>query len=129
MADYTRKPRELPGKDARNYVYDLETYQNMFCGVFNSEGEEIVFEISARKNNLEELLKFYTPKNIRYCIGFNNIRFDAQVLHHIWKNREMFRFMMGSEICRFIYDFVQHLNRACLIDSVQDIAFVETTLV
>ena len=109
MADYTRKPRELPGKDARNYVYDLETYQNMFCGVFNSEGEEIVFEISARKNNLEELLKFYTPKNIRYCIGFNNIRFDAQVLHHIWKNREMFRFMMGSEICRFIYDFVQDL--------------------
>ena len=103
--------RELAesSKTAKNYVYDLETYQNMFCGVFNSEGHEKVFEISARKNNLEELISFYTPENIRYAIGFNNVKFDAQVLHHVWKNREMYKFMMGSEICRDIYDFVQEL--------------------
>lgn len=109
MAEYTKKSRELPGKNAKNYVYDLETYQNMFCGVFNSEGQEKVFEISARKNDLEELLKFYTPENIRYCIGFNNIRFDAQVLHYIYKNKDVFKHTVGSEICRYIYDFVQEL--------------------
>ena len=92
---FTRELAES-SKTAKNYVYDLETYQNMFCGVFNSEGQEKVFEISARKNNLEELISFYTPENIRYAIGFNNVKFDAQVLHHIWKNREMYKFMMGS---------------------------------
>ena len=105
---FTRELAES-SKTAKNYVYDLETYQNMFCGVFNSEGQEKVFEISARKNNLEELISFYTPENIRYAIGFNNVKFDAQVLHHVWKNREMYKFMMGSEICRDIYDFVQEL--------------------
>ena len=24
----------------KNYVYDLETYLNLFCGVFNSNGVE-----------------------------------------------------------------------------------------
>lgn len=93
----------------KNYVYDLETYQNMFCGVFNSEGQEVTFEISARRNQLEELLEFYTPDNIKYAIGFNNVKFDAQVLHYIQVNQKVFLTLQGSEICRKIYDFVQEL--------------------
>ena len=64
-------------KFMKNYVYDLETYPNFFCGVFNCEGKELVYEISARKNDYEKLLKFY-QNDINYAIGFNNIRFDAQ---------------------------------------------------
>ena len=37
----------------KNYICDLETYPNLFCGVFNTEGKETVFEISARKNDYE----------------------------------------------------------------------------
>lgn len=81
----------------------------MFCGVFNSEGQEITFEISARRNQLEELLEFYTPENIRDAIGFNNLKFDAQVLHYIQVNQKQFLTLQGSEICRKIYDFVQDL--------------------
>ena len=105
---FTRELAES-SKTAQNYVYDLETYQNMFCAVFNCEGREIVFEISARKNDLEEILDFYSPRNIRYAIGFNNIRFDAQVMHHLQKNSERLKYAQGSEICREIYDFVQEL--------------------
>ena len=47
----------------KNYVFDLETYQNLFCGVFNNNGEEYIFEISGRKNDYEDLIKFYNKEN------------------------------------------------------------------
>lgn len=93
----------------KNYVYDLETYQNFFCGVFNHQGEEITFEISARKNQYEELCAFYTPENIRYAIGFNNARFDAQVMQYLFNNQPKFRNMPGSELTKLIYIFVQSI--------------------
>lgn len=93
----------------KNYVYDLETYQNLFCGVFNSSGEEKVFEISARKNDLEDLLDFYTPDNIQYAIGFNNVKFDAQVLQYLISNQKEFLTLQGSQICKLVYNFVQKI--------------------
>ena len=93
----------------KNYVYDLETYQNLFCGVFNSSGEEKVFEISARKNDLEDLLEFYTPENIKYAIGFNNVKFDAQVLQYLISNQKEFLTLQGSQICKLVYNFVQKI--------------------
>lgn len=96
-------------KRMKNYVYDLETYPNLFCGVFNSEGQEQVFEISARKNNYDELMDFYSPENIRYAIGFNNIKFDAQVMHYLQLNRAEFKNKLGSELTKIIYEFVQNL--------------------
>ena len=93
----------------KNYVYDLETYQNLFCGVFNNDGQEKVFEISARKNDYEDLLNFYNSDNIRYAIGFNNVKFDAQVLHFLTVNKPKFLLKQGSEICKLVYDFVQKL--------------------
>lgn len=93
----------------KNYVYDLETYQNLFCGIFNSEGQELEFEISARRNDYEKMLDFYTPENIKYAIGFNNVKFDAQVMHYLSINRKQFSLLQGSQICRLVYDFVQNL--------------------
>lgn len=93
----------------KNYTYDLETYQNLFCGVFNCEGQEKVFEISARKNDYNELMEFYTPENIRFAIGFNNVKFDAQVLQFLISNQKTFKNELGSKICKSIYDFVQKL--------------------
>ena len=93
----------------KNYIYDLETYPNLFCGVFNTEGKETVFEISARKNDYEKLLEFYTDKNIKYAIGFNNIRFDAQVMHWLCLNSKNLRLKQGSEISKEIFEFVQKL--------------------
>lgn len=93
----------------KNYVYDLETYQNLFCGVFNTGGEETVFEISARKNQYDEMMDFYNPQNIKYAIGFNNVKFDAQVMHYLTLNREKFKDKPGSELTKIIYEFVQNL--------------------
>ena len=93
----------------KNYVFDLETYQNLFCGVFNNNGEEYVFEISGRKNDYEDLIKFYNKENIKYAIGFNNIKFDAQVMHYLIINYNDFIKIQGSELCKKIYSFVQSL--------------------
>ena len=91
----------------KNYIYDLETYPNLFFGVFNTEGKETVFEISARKNDYEKLLEFYTDKNIKYAIGFNNIKFDAQILHYLVSNKELFIKKQGSELVSLIFLFAQ----------------------
>lgn len=94
-----------------NYTYDLETFLNIFCGVWKHKGEYRVFEISARRNNLEELLEFYTPENIRYCIGFNNAKFDAQVMEYLVQNKAHFLTLQGSELVKLIFDFAQDLIR------------------
>ena len=91
----------------KNYIYDLETYPNLFCGVFNSEGKEKVFEISARKNDYEDLCKFYIPSDIKYAIGFNNVRFDAQILHYLIQNYKEFKLLQGSQIVGKIFEFAQ----------------------
>jgi hypothetical protein len=93
----------------KNYIYDLETYQNFFCGVFNNQGEEEVFEISARKNDYEALCDFYNPAFIKFAIGFNNARFDAQVMQYLINNRAKFSKLQGSELTKLIYDFVQSI--------------------
>lgn len=65
------------------YVYDLETYPNMFLAVFKNinTGEFKVFEISDRKNQLLEL-KVFLYNEVKGLIGFNNVNFDYPVLHH-----------------------------------------------
>lgn len=98
-------------KTKKNYTYDLETFMNIFCGVWNHKGEELVFEISARRNNLDELIEFYTTDNIEYAIGFNNAKFDAQVMQYLVQNYPEFKTMQGSELVGKIYDFAQDLIR------------------
>jgi hypothetical protein len=43
------------------YVYDIEIFPNVFhCVVKNTEtGERLFFEISERKNNLQELVDLF----------------------------------------------------------------------
>lgn len=91
----------------KNYVYDLETYPNLFCGVFNCKGKESVFEISARKNDFARMIRFYKPENIGFAIGFNNCKFDAQVMQYLVKNEKYFRVIQGSELVKKIYEFAQ----------------------
>lgn len=90
----------------KTYVYDLETYPNFFCGVFNCKGEEEVFEISARINDYDMLMDFY-ENNIQYAIGFNNVRFDAQIMQYLLNNREQFSLIQGSELVKMIFTFAQ----------------------
>ncbi len=91
------------------YVYDIETYPNLFCVVFNNGGKDQVFEISARINDYDDLCEFYDPDNIKYCIGFNNVNFDAQVMQYLVSNYDKFKTKQGSELVKIIFEFAQEV--------------------
>lgn len=66
-------------------VYDIETYMHCFiyCAYNISTNKLYVFEISKRKNELDELKKFINSNKNHYFIGFNNIEFDYPIVHWI----------------------------------------------
>lgn len=70
-----------------DWVYDLETYPNIFtfATIFANGGGRRVFEISDRRNDIEELLDFLRKvKSAGHrLVGFNNVGFDYPVLHYI----------------------------------------------
>lgn len=64
------------------YVYDIEVFRNVFhCTLLNTETEELIkFECSIRKNNIEEMCKFF--KQDTYFIGYNNIHYDNPIINY-----------------------------------------------
>lgn len=72
---------------AGDWIYDEETYPNIFTfgAVYASGQGERVFEISTRKNEVNELLEFLrkVKKANHRLVGFNNQGFDYPVLHYI----------------------------------------------
>ena len=81
----------LPGTETEyfttDFIFDLETYPNIFTFATiyaNGKGRR-VFEISDRKNEINELLEFLRKvKAGGYrLVGFNNVGFDYPVLHFI----------------------------------------------
>lgn len=72
------------------YIYDLETFPNIFtCVIQNSQTKELrVFELSTRKNDLDKFLKTleWLSKNEKVLVGYNNLNFDYAVLQFIYKN-------------------------------------------
>lgn len=68
-------------------IYDLETYPNCFTACFvNSDGSGlVVYEISDRKNEIQELLSYL--RNVKSqgkrLVGFNCVGFDYPILHKI----------------------------------------------
>lgn len=66
-------------------VGDIEVYPNFFCATFvdyDGEGKR-VFEISERKNDLDDLVQFLGE--IKYMMGFNNIHYDNLILNCLYK--------------------------------------------
>lgn len=79
-------------EDGREYfkndvVYDLETFPNVFtmAAVFANGKGMRVYEISDRKNDIDEMLEYLRniAKNKYRMVGFNNNGFDYPVLHFI----------------------------------------------
>lgn len=73
--------------DPLYWVYDLETYPNLFSAVFlnDTTGEELTFEISDRKNDARSLYEFVhrLKSDGAEMVGFNSEGFDYPVLHHL----------------------------------------------
>lgn len=66
------------------HVFDVEVFPNVFsCTIKNSETNEITtFEISERKNDVTELIKYFTDNN-KLFVGYNNIHYDNPIINYI----------------------------------------------
>lgn len=105
------------------YVYDIEVFQNIFhCSVKNTETNNIYkFEISERKNQLRELVKFFKqvdkyitwgdyyttniniPANVIFC-GYNNLHYDNPVINYIIEYEDKLMQYNIPTICSSIFN-------------------------
>lgn len=65
------------------YVYDIEVFKNVFhCTLLNTETEKLIkFECSIRKNEMEEMCKFFLQPDI-CLVGYNNIHYDNPIINY-----------------------------------------------
>ena len=105
------------------YVYDIEVFQNIFhCSVKNTETNDIYkFEISERKNQLRELVKFFKqvdkyitwgdyyttniniPANVIFC-GYNNLHYDNPIINYIIEYEDRLMQYNIPTICSSIFN-------------------------
>lgn len=86
-------------------IYDIETLKKMFllCIYIPETGEIIDVEISGRKNETDKLIKLVETYEEYYWVGFNNLRFDSQIIEYIVRSHENWIELTGEEICSKIY--------------------------
>lgn len=90
-------------------TYDIETYLSIFCVVFKYKDRYKTFEISERKDEYKDLVTFLregSKKKWFFC-GFNNVRFDAQVLQWLMDAKESFKKLSGKTKAKHIMEFAQ----------------------
>ena len=88
----------------RVLCYDIETMQELFLmNVYNPQTDshrEII--ISKWQNNIELLPKMIDEFSDYYWVGYNNLRFDSQVVEWILRNYEKWYEFTSLEICAMI---------------------------
>ena len=80
--------------------YDIETMQELFlvvCMVPGKAGKS--FEVSKWKNQLDAFVRYTEANSDAYWVGYNNLRFDSQVVEWILRNYENWHELTNLEIC------------------------------
>ena len=82
-------------------IYDIETMQELFLiNVLDPElHEQHEFMVSKWHNNLDAFSKFIEQHPDHYWVGYNNLRFDSQVVEWVMRNCEQWNDLTGLEIC------------------------------
>ena len=110
-------------RDKIVYVYDIEVFPNVFhCTVKNTEtGELHKFEISCRRNQLDELVEFFHTVNTKYTFGnlyttdikldtnilfcgYNNLHYDNAIINYIIDCYNIMKYKGYRDICRSIFN-------------------------
>lgn len=65
-------------------IYDIEVFPNVFhCAVKNTDNDEVYkFEISERKNQIDDIINFFLSSNYLLC-GYNNKHYDDVIINYI----------------------------------------------
>ena len=110
-------------RDKIVYVYDIEVFPNVFhCTVKNTEtGKLHKFEISCRRNQLDELVNFFHTVNTDHTFGdlyttkiqlntdklfcgYNNLHYDNPIINYIIDYYNTMKYKGYRDICRSIFN-------------------------
>ena len=85
-------------------VYDIETLKELFLVVVYKPDTDVTYEfqVSRWTNQLDAFIRFTEEHDEHYWVGYNNLRFDSQVVEHVLRNYEHWHEMSGLEICAII---------------------------
>ena len=91
-------------------IYDIETMQECFIVVcMKPESTPKSFTVSKWQNQLDAFAKYTEDNKDAYWVGYNNLRFDAQVVEWILRNYEHWHDLTGLEICAKIAQKAQDI--------------------
>ena len=82
-------------------IYDIETMQELFliC-IYNPDTQQWhEFQVSKNANQLDSFIKFTEIHADYYWVGYNNLRFDSQIVEWIMRNHEQWVELGRLEIC------------------------------
>jgi hypothetical protein len=82
-------------------IYDIETLEEMFLvGIYNPETDQYFeFEVSAFSYQLDGFIRFTEEYRDYYWVGYNNLRFDCQVVEWVIRNYEQWHELSALELC------------------------------
>ena len=82
-------------------IYDIETLKELFLIVIYNPESDVTYEfqVSRWTNQLDGFMRFTEQHDEHYWVGYNNLRFDSQVVEHIIRNYEDWHELSGLDIC------------------------------
>jgi hypothetical protein len=85
-------------------IYDIETLKELFLVVVYNPESDVTYEfqVSRWTNQLDKFMKFTEEHDEHYWVGYNNLRFDSQVVEYIIRNCKDWHEFSGLEICAMI---------------------------
>ena len=82
-------------------IYDIETLKEFFLvAVYNPQTEEYhEFSVNRWENDLDKFIRFTDEHSEYYWVGYNNLRFDSQVVEWVIRNHEQWHILDRIDIC------------------------------
>jgi hypothetical protein len=82
-------------------IYDIETMQEFFLIVVYNPQEDKYYEFSLNRwqNDLYKFIKYTEQHTDFFWVGYNNLRFDSQVVEWVIRNYEKWYDLSNLDIC------------------------------
>ena len=85
-------------------IYDIETMQELFlvC-IYNPETKKMhEFQVSKNTNQIDAFVRMTEEYKEYYWVGYNNLRFDSQVVEWIIRNHQNWHEFSALEVTAMI---------------------------
>jgi len=82
-------------------IFDIETLKEYFLVVayVPAEDKYHTFEVNKWKNEIDRFIQFTEQYKDYHWVGYNNLRFDSQVVEHVIRNYEQWHILSSLDIC------------------------------